>query len=73
MFGVAVGGVVVAGLGTDCNGATVGGLGGLQGKPIPDAWTKPWNGGIAVTLAGLGELDLEELPDRTAAIAERIA
>jgi ADP-ribosylglycohydrolase len=72
-FGAAVGEVVAAGLDTDCNGATVGGLWGLQGKPIPEAWTKPWNGRVAVTLAGLGELDLENLVDRTAAVAEHIA
>jgi ADP-ribosylglycohydrolase len=71
-FGAAVGEVAAAGLDTDCNGATVGGLWGLQGKPIPEAWTKPWNGRVAVTLAGLGELRLEDLVDRTAAIAERI-
>lgn len=72
-FGAAVGEVVAAGLDTDCNGATVGGLWGLQGKPIPEPWTKPWNGRVAVTLAGLGELGLGDLVDRTAAIAERIA
>jgi len=72
-FGAAVGEVVAAGLDTDCNGATVGGLWGLQGKPIPELWTKPWNGRVAVTLAGFAEIDLGELVDRTAAIAVRIA
>jgi ADP-ribosylglycohydrolase len=72
-FGAAVGEVVAAGLDTDCNGATVGGLWGLQGKPIPETWTKPWNGRVAVTLAGLGELDLGNLVERTTAVAEHIA
>jgi ADP-ribosylglycohydrolase len=72
-FGAAIGEVVAAGLDTDCNGATVGGLWGLQGKPIPEPWTKPWGGRIAVSLAGLSEIDLEELVDRTVAVAERIA
>ncbi|MEE8558710.1 MAG: ADP-ribosylglycohydrolase family protein, partial [Myxococcota bacterium] len=72
-FGSAVGDVVAAGLDTDCNGATVGGLWGLQGKPIPDAWTVPWRGRVAVTLAGLGELELDDLVARTVTVAERIA
>ena len=72
-FGAAVGEVVAAGLDTDCNGATVGGLWGLQGKPIPEAWTAPWRGRIAVTLAGLGELDLDDLVERTVAVTKRIA
>jgi ADP-ribosylglycohydrolase len=72
-FGPAVGDVVAAGLDTDCNGATVGGLWGLQGRPIPEAWTAPWQGRIAVTLAGLGELDLDDLVERTVAVTKRIA
>ena len=71
-FGAAIGDVVTAGLDTDCNGATVGGLWGLQGKPIPEAWTRPWQGRIAVTLAGLGELELDDLVDRTVTVTERI-
>ena len=72
-FGAAIGDVVAAGLDTDCNGATVGGLWGLQGKPIPEAWTLPWQGRIAVTLAGVGELDLDGLVERTVAVTRRIA
>ncbi len=72
-FGAAVGDVVAAGLDTDCNGATVGGLWGLQGKPIPEAWTAPWRGRIAVSLAGLGELELDDLVERTVAVTKRIA
>jgi ADP-ribosylglycohydrolase len=72
-FGAAIGEVVAAGLDTDCNGATVGGLWGLQGKPIPELWTTPWQGRVAVTLAGLDELRLDDLVRRTDAVAERIA
>ncbi|MBI3786235.1 MAG: ADP-ribosylglycohydrolase family protein [Deltaproteobacteria bacterium] len=72
-FGAAVGEVVAAGLDTDCNGATVGGLWGLQGKPIPAQWTTPWRGRVAVSLAGLDELRLDDLVNRTHAVAERIA
>lgn len=71
-FGAAVGEVVAAGLDTDCNGATVGGLWGLRGEPIPAAWTAPWRGRVAVSLAGLGELALDDLVDRTVAVAERL-
>jgi len=72
-FGAAIGDAVAAGLDTDCNGATVGGLWGLQGKPIPQAWTEPWRGRVAVTLAGVGELELESLVQRTLAVANRVS
>ena len=72
-FARAVGDAVAAGWDTDCNGATVGGLFGLTGAPIPEAWTAPWNGRVAVSLAGTGELGLEELVDRTFALAQALA
>ena len=72
-FGAAVGDAVAAGLDTDCNGATEGGLWGLQGRPVPDAWPAPWQGRVAVTLAGVGELSLDALVERSTAVAERIA
>jgi ADP-ribosylglycohydrolase len=72
-FGAAVGEVVSAGLDTDCNGATVGALWGLQGRPIPEDWTRPWNGRVGVSLAGFDELPLDALVDRTVAVAERVA
>ena len=71
-FDAATGEVVAAGLDTDCNGATVGGLWGLRGEPIPKSWTDPWQGRVAVTLAGQAELALDDLVDRTVAVAERI-
>jgi ADP-ribosylglycohydrolase len=72
-FGAAIGEVVAAGLDTDCNGATVGALWGLTGKPIPAAWTKKWAGRVGVTLAGFDELPLETLVARTVAVAEKLA
>ncbi len=72
-FGAAVGDTVAAGWDTDCNGATVGALWGLTGRPIPDRWTEPWNGRVAVSLAGIDELRLDDLVDRTVSVAERLA
>jgi ADP-ribosylglycohydrolase len=71
-FSAAIGEAVAAGLDTDCNGATVGGILGLAGKSIPEYWTKPWNNRVAVDLAGIGELDLNELVDRTVTVARKI-
>ncbi len=68
----AVGEAVAAGWDTDSNGATVGGLWGMMGKPIPEHWTAPWQGRVAVTLAGMDELNLDDLVDRTVAVAERL-
>ncbi len=71
-FSAAIGEAVAAGWDTDCNGATVGGLFGLTGHPIPDHWTAPWNERVAVNLAGQSELLLDDLVARTVAVAERI-
>lgn len=72
-FDVAIGETVAAGWDTDCNGATVGALWGLTGRTIPAHWTEPWNGRVAVTLAGIGELNLDDLVERTLAVADHIA
>jgi ADP-ribosylglycohydrolase len=72
-FSAAIGDVVAAGWDTDCNGATVGGLWGLSGKAIPSHWTQPWRGRVAVTLAGHDELVLDELVDRTVAVAKKLS
>jgi ADP-ribosylglycohydrolase len=71
-YSAAIGDVVAAGLDTDCNGATVGGLWGLQGGEIPPHWTAPWRGRVAFTLAGYDELDVDMLIDRTVAVADRL-
>ena len=72
-FGTAIGETVAAGWDTDCNGATVGGLWGLTGRPIPALWTEPWNGRVGVDLAGIGELALDDLVERTATVADSFA
>jgi ADP-ribosylglycohydrolase len=72
-YSAAIGEVVAAGWDTDCNGATVGGLWGLSGRPIPERWTAPWQGRVAVTLAGVGELRLDDLVARTVAVARLIS
>ena len=71
-FSAAIGNAVAAGWDTDCNGATVGGLFGLRGLPIPDAWTRPWSGRIGVSLAGHDEVSLDEVVERTVAVANRL-
>jgi len=72
-FGAAIGDVVEAGLDTDCNGATVGALWGLQGSEIPEQWTRPWQGRVAFSLAGIAEIGVDELIDRTVAVAKRLS
>jgi ADP-ribosylglycohydrolase len=71
-FSAAIGNAVAAGWDTDCNGATVGGLCGLSGAAVPDAWTKPWQGRVAVSLAGCDELSVDDLVSRTIAVANKI-
>jgi ADP-ribosylglycohydrolase len=68
-FGAAIGDTTAAGWDTDCNAATVGALWGLSGRAIPASWTEPWNGRVAVTLAGIGELAVDDLVDRTVTLA----
>ncbi len=72
-FSAAIGNAVAAGWDTDCNAATVGGLVGLTGTPIPDAWTRPWDGRIGLGLAGFAEVQLDDVVARTVAVAEKIA
>ncbi len=67
-FSAAIGDVVAAGLDTDCNGATVGALWALQGKPVPSHWTEPWQGVVNVSLGGYSEIGLDELVARTVAV-----
>ena len=72
-FSAAIGDAVAAGLDTDCNGATVGGLWGLQGAAIPGHWLTPWQGRVAFSLAGYDELPVETLVARTLALTRRLA
>jgi ADP-ribosylglycohydrolase len=71
-FSKAIGDTVAAGWDTDCNGATVGGLWGISGKPVPKNWTEAWKGKVAVNLAGVGELKIQELTQRTKKVADMI-
>jgi ADP-ribosylglycohydrolase len=71
-FGAAIGNAVAAGWDTDCNGATVGGLFGLRGDRIPRVWTQPWAGRIGVSLAGVAELHVDEVVERTLEVARSI-
>ena len=72
-FSAAIGNAVTAGWDTDCNGATVGGLFGLTGVPIPTHLTKPWAGRVGVSLAGLHELSLDDLVARTMEVSRHLA
>lgn len=71
-FATAIGNAMTAGWDTDCNAATVGGLFGLTGNPIPRSWTEPWQGRVGVTLAGYSELLLDDLVDRTVIVANSL-
>ena len=71
-FSAAIGDAVAAGLDTDCNGATVGALWGLQGDEIPAIWLEPWQGRVGLSLAGYDEIDVEALIARTVSLAERL-
>lgn len=72
-FGAAIGDVVAAGLDTDCNGATVGALWALQGKPLPGNWVAPWQDRVGISLAGLSEFSVQELTTRTVRVAQSLA
>lgn len=58
---------VMAGLDTDCNGATAGSVVGMLvgASNLPKDWVEPLRGRLATALSGLGELSIEELADRT--------
>lgn len=71
-FSAAIGDAVAAGWDTDCNGATVGALWGLQGKPVPEAWLTPWQGRVGVSLAGYSELRIDDLVSRTVDLEKKL-
>ena len=71
-FSAAVGETVSAGLDTDSNGATVGGLCGLAGLAIDEKWTRPWAGRVSFSLAGVDELHVEALARRTLAVMQSL-
>ncbi|MDJ0708877.1 MAG: hypothetical protein QNJ14_00735 [Woeseiaceae bacterium] len=51
-------------------GAAVGGLIGLSDASIDSRWTAPWQGRLGVSLAGIAELSVEELMERTHSVAD---
>ena len=71
-FSAAIGDVTAAGLDTDCNAATVGGLLGLWHGEVPAHWVEPWHGRVGLALAGYGEVALEELVRRTSAVTDTV-
>jgi ADP-ribosylglycohydrolase len=72
-YAAAIGEVVAAGLDTDCNAATVGGLWGLFHGEIPGQWTDPWRGEVGVSLAGHDRMALDALVQRTVSVTEQLA
>ncbi len=61
-----------AGWDTDSNAATVGGLAGLANAGVEDKWTAPWAGRVATNLGGYAEFQLDDLVERTMAVARAI-
>lgn len=72
-FGAAIGNTVMAGWDTDSNGATVGGLVGLSLARIEEHWTAPWQGRVGVNIAGMAEVPLDELVERTLIVANELS
>lgn len=72
-FSKTIGIAVMAGLDTDCNGATAGSIMGcaLGTRGIPAHWTDPLNDRIRTHLKGLAEITISELAERTHAVARR--
>jgi len=66
---------VLAGLDTDCNGATAGSIVGLMlgASGLPREWVEPLRGRLATGLSGLGELSISELAERTLSCVLRYA
>ena len=50
----------------------MGGLLGLSLGEIPELWTTPWAGRIGLSLAGYDEVRLDEVVERTIAVADSI-
>jgi len=72
-FDEAIGETICCGWDTDCTGATVGGLIGLDKGSIPPLWTEPWQGRVNTSIAGVGELALDDLVDRTEALVKKFS
>ena len=72
-FDEAIGETICCGWDTDCTGATVGGLIGLDKGSIPNSWTDPWQGRVSTAIAGVGELKLDQLIERTCTLVEKFS
>ena len=72
-FDEAIGETICCGWDTDCTGATVGGLIGLDKGSIPNSWTDPWQGKVQTAIAGVGELNLNDLIKRTCLLVEKFS
>ena len=72
-FDEAIGETICCGWDTDCTGATVGGLLGLDIGAIPESWTSPWQGRVQTAIAGVGELDLDSLVKRTCVLVDKFS
>jgi ADP-ribosylglycohydrolase len=64
---------VMAGMDTDCTGATAGSIMGLAvgTRGIPERWSSPFNDTIRTELAEMHELKISEVAARTFAVAGR--
>jgi len=73
-FSRTIGIAVMAGLDTDCNGATAGSILGcaLGTRGIPAHWTDPFNDRISTHLKGLSELSISEMAERMYRVARRL-
>ncbi len=72
-FDEAIGETICCGWDTDCTGATVGGLIGLDKGTIPNSWTEPWQGRVTTAIAGVGELKLDHLIERTCILVKKFS
>ena len=72
-FDEAIGETICCGWDTDCTGATVGGLIGLDKGSIPKNWTEPWQGRVLTSIAGVGELKLDDLVARTCSLVDKFS
>ncbi len=70
-FSRTIGIAVMAGLDTDCNGATAGSIMGcaLGTRGIPTHWTDPFHDRIRTHLKGLAELSISEMAQRMHRVA----
>jgi hypothetical protein len=72
-FSKTIGLAVMAGMDTDCNGATAGSIMGcaLGTRGIPAHWTDPLNDRIRTHLKGLSEVRISEMAERMYRVARR--